>query len=311
MKKTKLFSAFTAVALGITMMAGITTVNAYQEKYEVGETPGRVYVQTDKIFTLRELFDMSDEEFLSLDGYNLGISYAETYYNAVDYSVRGLRDIENRGIRGEFYFHESDVSYGGIPYKAGVVESRIEELFGDTVEYRIYSPAYMSREELNEKYMNYTDQISIVFPTYRSKSREEVEAITDETIMEYAKINYCLHQIGPFHMMAFGTIGGINGSLLYEQAAKDVVGESEIDDTTEETAMTPTENTVVATLKGDADLNGEIGIADVVIVSKHNINSTAYPLANETAEANADMNNDNVVDGLDTSALVEYNLGKK
>ena len=64
-------------------------------------------------------------------------------------------------------------------------------------------------------------------------------------------------------------------------------------------------------LKGDADLNGEIGIADVIKVSKHNINSTAYPLANETAEANADMNNDNVVDGLDTSALVEYNLGKK
>ena len=67
----------------------------------------------------------------------------------------------------------------------------------------------------------------------------------------------------------------------------------------------------VTALKGDADLNGEIGIADVIKVSKHNINSTAYPLANETAEANADMNNDNVVDGLDASALVEYNLGKK
>ena len=66
-----------------------------------------------------------------------------------------------------------------------------------------------------------------------------------------------------------------------------------------------------ATLKGDADVNGEVGLSDVVAVSKHNINSTAYPLANETAEANADMNNDNVVDGLDTSALVEYNLGKK
>ena len=66
-----------------------------------------------------------------------------------------------------------------------------------------------------------------------------------------------------------------------------------------------------ATLKGDADVNGEVGLSDVVAVSKHNINSTAYPLANENAEANADMNNDNVVDGLDTQALVEYNLGKK
>ncbi len=87
--------------------------------------------------------------------------------------------------------------------------------------------------------------------------------------------------------------------------------DSASEDVTEATDTKEFINGSIKTIKGDADLNGEVGIADVVIVSKHNINSTAYPLANETAEANADMNNDNVVDGLDTSALVEYNLGKK
>ena len=64
----------------------------------------------------------------------------------------------------------------------------------------------------------------------------------------------------------------------------------------------------VATLKGDADLNGEVSLSDITTVAKFNINSVSYPLKNEVAEANADMNNDSKVNGLDTSALIETNL---
>ena len=71
------------------------------------------------------------------------------------------------------------------------------------------------------------------------------------------------------------------------------------------------ESKAAVTLKGDADLNGLVDLADLTVVAKYNINNTAYPLANETAYANADMNDDGVVNGLDTSALIENQLGKE
>ena len=64
------------------------------------------------------------------------------------------------------------------------------------------------------------------------------------------------------------------------------------------------------TLKGDANLDGRVDLADLTVVAKYNLNNEAYPLANDTAYANADMNGDGVVDGLDTSALIENQLGK-
>ena len=65
------------------------------------------------------------------------------------------------------------------------------------------------------------------------------------------------------------------------------------------------------TLKGDATLDGRVDLADLTVVAKYNLNNEAYPLANDTAYANADMNGDGVVDGLDTSSLIENQLGKK
>ena len=67
---------------------------------------------------------------------------------------------------------------------------------------------------------------------------------------------------------------------------------------------------VKATLKGDADLSGEVDLADLTTVAKFNLNNELYPLANETAFANADMNSDGEVNGVDTSALIENQLGK-
>ena len=67
----------------------------------------------------------------------------------------------------------------------------------------------------------------------------------------------------------------------------------------------------VATLKGDADLNSEVSLTDVVVVSKNTLSDEAYPLKNEIAFANADMNSDGEVNGVDTSALIENQLGNK
>ena len=65
---------------------------------------------------------------------------------------------------------------------------------------------------------------------------------------------------------------------------------------------------VVATLKGDADLNGEVSLSDIVVVSKNTLSDEAYPLKNEIAFANADMNDDTKVNAVDTSALIEDQL---
>ena len=69
-------------------------------------------------------------------------------------------------------------------------------------------------------------------------------------------------------------------------------------------------NPTTAVCRGDADLNGLVELADITVVAKYNLSNEAYPLANDTAYANADMNGDSKVDGLDTSALIENQLGK-
>ena len=63
-------------------------------------------------------------------------------------------------------------------------------------------------------------------------------------------------------------------------------------------------------IKGDADLSGMVDLADLTAVAKYNLNNELYPLENETAFANADMNDDGEVNGVDTSALIENQLGK-
>ena len=70
-------------------------------------------------------------------------------------------------------------------------------------------------------------------------------------------------------------------------------------------------NAAEATLKGDADLNGTVDLADLTTIAKYNLSSSSYPLANETAFANADVNDDGKVDGIDVSMLIETQLGKE
>ena len=78
-----------------------------------------------------------------------------------------------------------------------------------------------------------------------------------------------------------------------------------------EQQRTTTPSNAKDTLQGDANLDGMVDLADLTTVAKYNLSNSSYPLANDTAYANADMNSDGKVDGLDTSALIENQLGKK
>ena len=98
-----------------------------------------------------------------------------------------------------------------------------------------------------------------------------------------------------------------------EKEMADIWGEEE--DTSEPAAVPEASKTSKAddktALKGDADVNGVVDLADLTAVAKYSLSSSSYPLKNETAYANADMNGDGKVDGLDISALIENQLGKK
>ena len=63
-------------------------------------------------------------------------------------------------------------------------------------------------------------------------------------------------------------------------------------------------------LKGDANLDSIVDIADLTTVAKYDLNNKLYPLVNDAAFSNADMNGDGEVNGLDTSALIENQLGE-
>ena len=63
--------------------------------------------------------------------------------------------------------------------------------------------------------------------------------------------------------------------------------------------------------KGDANLDGMVDLSDLTAIAKYNLSNEAYPLKNDVAFVNADMNNDDTINGVDTSALIEKQLGKK
>ena len=68
---------------------------------------------------------------------------------------------------------------------------------------------------------------------------------------------------------------------------------------------------VLPTVLGDADMSGIVDLADLTTVAKYNLSSESFPLENEIAFANSDMNCDGIVDGLDISVMIEKQLGKK
>ena len=77
---------------------------------------------------------------------------------------------------------------------------------------------------------------------------------------------------------------------------------------------TPPENIYV--VYGDADVNDKVDLADVTYLAKHLLSPVSNPLGDadkgtaERAKRSADVNGDGIVDILDLSRLIEYNLGK-
>ena len=180
-------------------------------------------------------------------------------------------------------FTESSTS----KYIPGKTEKAINELFEGAEGFKVLTPAYLKETGSfgsNRCIVRADDKKFSMCSAEDFKSEEIRKSIAENSDLRDIAVAYiCASQLGFIAQ---------NQKGLYSS------GEEQ-----------PAQN--IATLKGDADLNGEVSLSDVVVIAQYNLNHESFPLKNEVAEANADMNGDGVVDGLDTSSLIENQLGKK
>lgn len=103
-----------------------------------------------------------------------------------------------------------------------------------------------------------------------------------------------------------------NGSVTVGDAAVTTTEGGKVTTTTTTRVTTPTLPSMsvgeVSKL-GDVDLNDAVESADLIMLSKYLVNANTYPLKDSTAVANADINQDKSINGLDSGKLVEFLLG--
>ena len=61
---------------------------------------------------------------------------------------------------------------------------------------------------------------------------------------------------------------------------------------------------------GDVNFDGISDLTDIVLVSKYILSKVSYPLENEVAFVNADINQDDKLDSVDLTSMIEKQLGK-
>ncbi len=138
-----------------------------------------------KLYTLKELNNMSNDDFMKLDG-------AEDIYNNIVNVVKEEQafydELENDEgekpevkLNGEF---RKVISLPSDDYKANITENQITELLSDSdMEAKIQSPIYCTDEFLYDNYyvITFTDFVNA--------------EPTEENIISFAKCGYCVNQV--------------------------------------------------------------------------------------------------------------------
>ncbi len=191
MKLTKIISILTAIIMAVSM-AGVLLVNA-------GESD-------EKLYTLEEFLEMSDEEFLEYWSTIVSWNSFEEY---MEYMKDRQVKFGGYLTGGYSWLIDKDTSI----YKANVTEKRLEELMGDAIEYTYRSPTDLNGDLI----YNYIFSISV-------NSLYGAE-ITNENLILYTKIRMCANQI------IDGERSG-TGALATGGDSKDVVkGDVNLDET--------------------------------------------------------------------------------
>jgi len=90
-----------------------------------------------------------------------------------------------------------------------------------------------------------------------------------------------------------------------------IIEDSEETKPSETDATEATDDTIdfgTASKLGDVNCDGDIATTDLIELAKYTVNAKSYPLKDNIAAANADVNSDKTIDSLDVQKLVEYLL---
>ena len=271
------------------------------------------YTSYGSIFTL---FVLGDERGTDYDIYE-SFDYAPVVFekgrNMEQYLLNnGIRKDIAREIVGNYMFGLNDRIKNWLDYpqfSANADGTERNKITADVFKRKCLEGA-QTEQDLLDKMLEGKEGEGVL-ATWLSDNNFDAISSLD---LSFAYVQYIKHGIS---LKSAGIVRSLEPAEKYEE---EIYTPNDTEDTTEPT--TEKENMskaakllnaikTKATLKGDADVNGEVSLTDVVAVSKYNLSDTAYPLANETAYVNADINEDKDIDGLDASALIENQLGKK
>lgn len=177
MKKTRKFLAVLLSA--VTAFSAMTAFSVSAES-------------TEKMYTLNELMQMSDEEFLTLEHSNIE-GGAQGVYNYIDKHSRGEYLIT---IESEYYnkiggYFRLD-TLRSEDYKANITENEIKTLLVDSpMEYSQTSPININ----SEAYYWWYYRITIPELGDATYGIDNLLEATDENVMKAAKTLYCLKQV--------------------------------------------------------------------------------------------------------------------
>ena len=330
----KLFRKLLAICTVITSFGVATlSVSAVDNGTVSYDLNNKTYIE--KVDSLGDKMKMEEDFIEYLNSTRIPVGFSE---NGVD--VTYYSPIVAKHIYGSIDSSASEIDLNKIAFTVEDENDEGGRTFTTTV--WLWESSYRNNDELVEKYT--VDEMNEFLKQQGFKAHLETE-VNKRNGKIYYKMKYedksDENVVGAFLALnkEFGAVlegYGLASSpeYFYDESTENTEVEESSEDTTNVTdetlneentvtdaaveektdysleSATATEN-VTATLRGDADLNNEVSLSDVIAVSKYTINSKTYPLANNTAIANADMNGDDVVDSLDTSALIEYNLGNR
>lgn len=200
----------------------------------------------------------------------------------------------------------SRISY--LRCKSTLVRSRDE----NTGEYTFYDYAHNPVEAYSSKiYMtdmnNQLDNFDIEISNGELISRSEGQFTAKANVKQQAELKFTHKETERCGLSILDGNKESESAIVYPEAVNRVYyleleGTKE-EPTTEETTS-PSED--IVTLLGDVNLDGAVGVSDIIGLAKYNANNKIYPIK---STANADVNRDGKVNMADLSRLIEYYLG--
>ena len=198
MKKSKFISCLTGFTMMAAMLGNLPCVSA-EESISLPIAASEKAADADqssKTYTLEQLFAMSDEDFLKLEG-------------AKSLCDEKLIDSNSpfKDTTGTVYYWLGGSTDNGS-YSRGNTEKELSALLGNTVNYKFIDPvdSVPEDEKTDDKNkISYSSVFEVEFPDY-AVSEEDMASFDN---IKFAKCRYCVNQIIPTKYIKSGVPMGI------------------------------------------------------------------------------------------------------